>query len=94
MRICIRGRIDDQIEADDRLSKFNFDSRSNYFINVVMLEKRLIHDVAVRDRKQILYDTSDLKAHYDRQLLSIGCMVQELVSVSRAAAKNVQRHFQ
>ena len=87
MRIFIGGRNDENVEKDDRLSKFNYGSRRNYSIETAILEKRLMYDLAARDGREIMHTISDLKACYDRQLPNIGCMVQEAVGVEREPAK-------
>ena len=45
MRIYIGGRNNENIERDERLSKFNYGSRANYSIETAILEKRLMYDV-------------------------------------------------
>ena len=87
MRIFVGGRNDKNIEADERLSKYNYGWRKYYLINTAILEKRLIYDTSVRDGKPILHNILDLKACYNRQLLNIGYMVQELISMQREVAK-------
>ena len=87
MRIYIGGRNNDNVEEDERLSKFNYGSRTNYSIETAILEKRLMYDVAVRDGKLMLYNISDLKVCYNRQLPNLGCMIQEVVGVNRVASK-------
>ena len=62
MRICIGGRNDKNIENDERLSKLNYGSRSNYLMQTAILEKRLIFDLAVRERQIMMHNMSDLKA--------------------------------
>jgi len=82
MRIYIGGRNNESIEEDTRLSKFNYGSRANYSIETAILEKRLMYDVAVRDGRSMLYNISNLKACYDRQLPNLGYVVQEAVGVN------------
>ena len=72
------------------MSKYNYESRRNYSINTVLLEKRLMYDATLRNGKLTIHSISDLKAYYDRQLLNIGCMVQEAVGVNWVAAKIFQ----
>ena len=79
IRIFIGGRNDKNIETDNRLSKYNYESRRNYSIDTVLLEKRLMHNAILRNRKPINHAISNLKACYNRQLLNIRCMVQEAV---------------
>ena len=87
MRIFIGGRNDENIETDDQLSKYNYRSRRYYSINTTILEKILMYDTSVRDRKPILYNILDLKVCYDWQLLNIGYIVQESVGMKREVAK-------
>ena len=46
-----------------------------------------MYDVAVRDRKPMPHNISDLKACYDRQLPNLGCMIEEAVGINREASK-------
>jgi len=87
MRIFIGSRNNKNIELDERLSKYNYGSRSGYSIEDAILEKRLMYDVAVRSGEPMMHNISDLKACYDRQLPNIGCLVEESVGVDRNAAK-------
>ena len=87
MRILIGGRNDKNLELDQRLSKFNYRFRRNYSIETAILEKCLMYDLAVRDGKEMIHTISDLKACYDRQLLNIGCIVEEAIGVEHEPAK-------
>ena len=53
-------------------------------IENALLEKRLMHDLAVRDRKLIIHKLSILVAYYNRKL---GHIMQEAVRVEREQAK-------
>ena len=75
MRIFIGGRAEDKIEDNEQISQFNHSSRKNYSIENATLEKYLMCDLAVRDRKQMMHNLSDLEACYNRQLPNIGCVV-------------------
>jgi len=46
-----------------------------------------MYDVAVRDGKPMIHNILDLKACYDRQLLNLGCLIEEAVGVQREASK-------
>ena len=87
MRIYVGGRNNENIEKDNRLLQFNNGSRANYSIETMILEKRLMYNVTVRDGKPMLHNISDLKAFYDRQLPNLGCMIEEAVDVNREASK-------
>ena len=54
---------------------------------MAIFEKRLMYDFAIRDSKPMLYNISDLKACYDRQLPNLGYLVQESVGADREASK-------
>ena len=90
MWIFISGWNDKNVETDNRLLKYNYGSRRNYSINTLLLEKILMCDAALWNRKPTIHTISDLKACYDRKLPNIGCMVQEAVGVNWAAAKIFQ----
>jgi len=83
MRIFIRDRNDSNLEADTRISKFNYGSCKNYSIENVIVEKRLMYKLVVRDAQEIMYTISDLKVCYNRQLPNLSYLVQELVGVER-----------
>ena len=44
-------------------------------------------NLAVRDRKKMMYNLLDLEVYYDRQLHNVGHIVQEVVGVERELAK-------
>ena len=46
-----------------------------------------MHDLAIRDGKEMMHNVLDLEACCDRQLPSIGCMVEESIAVERELAK-------
>ena len=48
------------------MSKFNYRLRQHYSIEMAILEKRLIYNLAARDGKEMMHTISDLKACYDR----------------------------
>ena len=62
MRTDIGGRNDKNVEIDERLSNFNYGSRANCSMQTAILEKRLMCDLAVRERKIMMHKISDLKA--------------------------------
>ena len=66
MRMFVGGRTEGTIENDKRTSKFNHGSRTHYSIENKILEKRLTHDLATRDGKEMMHNVSDLEACYDR----------------------------
>ena len=47
IRIFMSIRNNRQIEKDSRLSKYNYGLRKGYFIELVILEKRLIHNYGI-----------------------------------------------
>ena len=78
---------DNNVKNDNRLSKFNYGSRSNYSTQTAILEKRLMHDLAIKERQIMMCNTSDLKACCDIQLPNVGSVVQEAVGVERKLAQ-------
>ena len=90
-RTCIGGRNDKNIKNDNRLSEFNYGSRSNYSTQTAILEKISMYDLAARERNIIMHNTSCLKACYDRQLPNIGYMMQEAVGVERNLAQTFEK---
>jgi len=58
-------RNDNNIEKDDRLSKYNFGSRKHYSIESALLEKRLIYDTSKYMSEPTIHLLSDLEAYYD-----------------------------
>jgi len=69
------------------LLKFNFESRQLYVINEALLDKRLLFDSVIRNRKQIINTVTDLEACYDRQLPNIGRIIKESISIDRKGIK-------
>ena len=52
-------------------------------MQTAILEKRLMCDLAARERKIMMQNMSDLKAYYDNKLTKTGFMAQEAVGVER-----------
>ena len=46
-----------------------------------------MHDLLVRDGKEIMYAMSNLNAYHDRQLPNVGCIAEESAGVEREPAK-------
>ena len=67
--------------------KYNFESWKNYTIEEAILEKRLIYDCSIFNRKLTIHIITDLEACYDRQLSNICGMVEESVRISREEVK-------
>ena len=53
------------MEKDNCLSKFNYGLRKHYSIDTTLLEKRLIHNVSMRNYETTIYNMTDLEACYD-----------------------------
>ena len=87
VRIYIGWRNDSNIKIDERLSKFNFGSRKHYSIDSALLEKRLVYDTSKYNNKPTIHLLSDLEACYDRQIPSLGRIVEEALGVNRKAIK-------
>ena len=66
MKIFISSWNDKNTEIGDRLSKYNYGSRRNYSIDIVLLKKRLMYDAALRNGKLAIHIISDLKVCYNR----------------------------
>ena len=76
-----------KIEKDERLSKCNYGLKKNYSIELAILEKRLIYNHSKIKCKEIAHNLTDLKAYYDRQLLEIISIVEELTRIERELVK-------
>ena len=87
IRIFLRGKNIRSIEKDIRISKYNFGSQKNYIIEEAILEKRLIYDCSIFNRKPTVYVITGLEVYYDRQLSNIYGMVEESVRISREGVK-------
>ena len=81
MRIFLKYWVKERIEQDPRISKVNYWSRSKYSIENVILEKRIIYDHSALTYEKTIYNMTDLEACYNRQLLNIRSIIQELVGV-------------
>jgi len=75
------------IDTDDRFSSANYGLRKNFSIKTAILEKRLIFDTSLLSLKPTIYNLTDLKSCYNRQLLNIERIVEESVSRNRQAMK-------
>jgi len=87
MRIHLASNKEELIEKDNRFSKANYGSRKNYSIETAILQKRLIFDNSLIEMKPSIYNFTDLKSCYDRQLANVGSIVEESVGRNRAAMK-------
>ena len=87
MRIFIGGRIEGAIENDKRITKFNYGLQTHCSIENAIIEKRLMHALAIRDGKKMMHNISDLEAWCDHQLPNIECMVEESAGVEREPEK-------
>jgi len=58
--------MDDTLEKNKRISKYNFSSRKGYSINEAILEKRLLYDTSMFTRSSTVYIITNLEACYDR----------------------------
>ena len=83
IHIFVSIRVEELIEQDSRISKFNYRSRKYYSIDKALLEKRLLYESSKWAQKESIHIVTNLSACYDRQLSSIESMVVELVKVGR-----------
>ena len=84
-------RNDDNIENDKRLSQHNYRSRKYFSIEATLLEKILLYDTSKYNGKKTMHVLSNLEAFYNRQIPSIGCIVEESLGVNRSAAKVISK---
>jgi len=68
-----------RIEYNDRIFKFNYRSQKGYSIDEIILEKRLIYNISMREGSPTLYIIIDLELYYDKQLSNIASIVEESV---------------
>jgi len=61
----------------------NYGSQQNYSIESAILEKRLILDNSLNSLNYTIYNFTDLKSCYDRQLPNLGSIVEESVGRKR-----------
>ena len=66
MRILINTRNKFRIKKDKRIAKSNYSSRSHYFIEDVILEKRLVCDNVLMIGAKNIHSIIDLEACCDR----------------------------
>ena len=99
VRIQMSPEEEELIEGNDRFSTVNYGSQKNYSIETAILQKRLTFDHSLLETKQTVYNFTDLQSCYDRQLVNIRSIVEELVGRNRSAMKlftklmpNFQRH--
>ena len=87
MRISINNRNKHQIEKGPKISTNNFGSRSNYSIEMAILQKRIIYDNSKLITKPMVYNMTDLEVYYNQKLALIGSIIQESVSIERNTIK-------
>lgn len=80
-----------RIENDLRLSKFNYSSRKGNSIDEIILEKRLLYNVSIRDCNEMIHIITDLESCYDRQLANLVSMVEESVGIDRNGVKLIAK---
>ena len=56
------------IKKNDKLSKYNFESRKKYSIETTLLEKWLIYDASIKNEAMHIHNNTDLEAYYNHQL--------------------------
>ena len=79
IRIFLYSNKEELIEKDDCFSKANYSSRKNYSIESAILEKRIIFDNSLITLKLTVYNLTDLKSYYNRQLPNLGSIIKEFV---------------
>ena len=85
MRMFLSAEETEIIENDNRFSKANYGSRRNYSIETAILEKRLVFDHSMINMKKNIYNLTDLKSCYDRQLPKLGSIIEESAGRNRNA---------
>ena len=83
IRIFINQRNKFKIKKDSRVTKYNY--------GYAILEKRIIYDNSLLNRKMTMHNMMDLKSYYDRHLVEIGSIIQELVGVKRLKIKSFSK---
>ena len=83
IRVFISMRNINKIKSDERLSKSNYRSRRNYSIESAILEKLLIFNHNQLGMKSTICNLIDFQSCYDRQLLKIGSIVEEVTRQNR-----------
>jgi len=87
MRIFLDAKNKELIENNERFSTANYGSRKNYSIETAILEKRLILDHSILSMAPTIYNFTDLKSCYDRQLAKVGGILEESTDRNRNAMK-------
>ena len=65
MRVFLGQQNQGRIKYDMRLSKFNYSSRKGYSIEEIILEKRLLYNISIRDYYPIVHIITNLESCYD-----------------------------
>ena len=68
MRISVSARNKGRIEVDEIISKRNYRSRSGYYMQDKILEKRLVFDNSLVTGRHNIYALTDLQVACDMQL--------------------------
>ena len=85
MRIFLDSDKEEIIERDIRVLKVNYSSCKSYFIETVILKKKLVFDYSMINMDKTIYVFTDLKASYDCQLSKLRSIIEEAVGRDRNA---------
>jgi len=79
------------IESNQRISKCNYGSRTNYSIENAILEKQLVHNCSMLSGNITIHNMTDLKLYYDRQLPQMGSIIKESIGIERKPIKLIAK---
>ena len=83
MRTCLGGRMNEIVELDKSVPKYNYGSRKGQYAENALLEKRLISDHAKKKEELNVHITSDLEDCYDRKTTELCGLVEESIGGNR-----------
>ena len=91
MRACLEEEDEEMIESGNRFAKSNCRLSKNCSIKMLALEKCLSFNHSLLLSKLVMCHLTDLQSCHDRQLASIGGIVEELVRRDRKAIKLITK---
>ena len=83
MRTCLGGRMNEIVELDKSVPKYNYGSRKGQYAENALLEKRLISDHAKKKEELNVHAMSDLESCYDSKIPELCGLVEEPIRANR-----------
>ena len=83
IRMHLRGRMNERVESDKRVSKHNYGSRKGHYMENALSQKTLVFDHAKKMEELNVCTMSDLEACYDIHITESCGLVEESIESNR-----------